>query len=591
MRRSAEQIVATYTDRKATCGQVHAAGQAIRKVYNGEWEVALPDLEENERASVSNKVLTGLDQHAQRIASVMPIIDCPPLKTGNAAQGRAKKRKDTLQAWWYLNKVPLMLRQRARHLIGYASSPVLIAPGNDGYPTWKERDPLTSYPAPGNDIVPSDTIFCFNRTLRWLDLNYPTQTRKLSRRDAWKWDDKIDVIQYVDADQLTLIALGQTDPRNMESNYQLLSQADNLAGCPLVIVPGRITLDRLQGQFDQMIGMYEMEATLWALHLHAVKRGIFGERWAVGDDVQIVTPANPYDGTVGHITGGDIKDIRADPGFQQLNSIDRLEQNQRQVGAVPAEFGGEGSGNVRTGRRGSQVMSAAVDFPIQEHQEILAASLEEENYAAIKIAKAYWGNTSKTFVIPFLREPVTYTPNTTFETEAQFVRYSYAGSDTNGLVIEGGQRIGMGTMSARSFMDNDPMIPDPDAEEDRIVLEGIRRAHLSAIQTQAADPAGPYQPQHLARLEELIYDKNLPLYKAVQKLQEEIQAEQAAAAGGQMGDQAVQPGLAMPGAPGTAEAAMPIGEPPASMGNLTSTLANLRLQQRSSPAEDASMTG
>jgi hypothetical protein len=36
---------------------------------------------------------------------------------------------------------------------------------------------------------------------------------------------------------------------------------------------------------------------------------------------------------------------------------------------------------------------------------------------------------------------------------------------------------------------------------------------------------------------------------------------------------------------------MPIGEPPASMGNLTSTLANLRLQQRSSPAEDASMTG
>ena len=37
-------------------------------------------------------------------------------------------------------------------------------------------------------------------------------------------------------------------------------------------------------------------------------------------------------------------------------------------------------------------MGGAVDFPVQEHQELLAASLEQENKIAIAIAKAYWPN-------------------------------------------------------------------------------------------------------------------------------------------------------------------------------------------------------
>jgi hypothetical protein len=356
----------------------------------------------------------------------------------------------------------------------------------------------------------------------------------------------------------------------------VLTSTPNRAERPLVIVPARITLDRLQGQFDQMIGMYETSAKLWALHLHAVQRGIFGERWVIGDDAHIEAEADPYTGEVGKISGGDIKEIRTDPGFQQLNSIDRLEASQRSTGGVPAEFGGEGSGNVRTGRRGAQVMSAAVDFPIQEHQDILAASLQAENSVAIAVAKAWAGNRQHTLMVPFLRKPVVYTPNVTFDSEDQFVRYAMSGSDSQGLVIEGGQRVGMGTMSKQSFMENDPMIPDPDAEHDRIVLQGIEDAHLNAIQQQAADPAGPYQPKDLARLTELIYDKNMPLYKAVQKLHDELAAEQAQAQQGQLPPEQLQPGLAAPGAPGTPAAGEAIAPPQPSMGNLSQLLSQLQ---------------
>jgi hypothetical protein len=155
-----------------------------------------------------------------------------------------------------------------------------------------------------------------------------------------------------------------------------------------------------------------------------------------------------------------------------------------------------------------------------------------------------------------------------------------SGADSGGMVIEMGQRIGMETLSKQSFMEIDPAIPDADLEMDRITLQGIRAAAMNAIQTQAADPAGPYKPKDLARLEELIYDKNMPLYKAITKLNEELQEEQAAAAQGQLPPEQMQPGL------GT-EPAAAIGPPPSSMANLTQTLGNLRLQQRTSPAERA----
>lgn len=594
--RDASYIQNRYADRRKTWAPMHAAGQLLRQVYNGEHNVILPELETSERVAVANLIMTGIDQHAMRIASTMPVICCPPMRVGSQAQDRADNRRLALQAWWYENNVPRQLRRRARHLIGYSMSPVLIRPGNKGYPIWEVRDPLTCFPAPTpeDDLLPPDVIFCVKRSLRWIESNYPKLAPRVTRPREANADSMFEVLQYIDADQISLIVLGKENAHGEIVNVEL-STEENRAHRPLCVVPGRITLDRLQGQFDQMIGMYETQAKLWALQLQAIQRGIFPEQYAVsketGNPIEI-SPADAYTGEIGRIEGGILQEVRTDPSFQNLQALDRLEAYQRNTGAVPAEFGGDGSTNVRTGRRGAQVMSSTVDYPIMEAQEIIAASLQEENAAAIDVALAWFPNTTKTFVLPYQRKPVTYTAAQVFEeTTAQFVEYAYAGSDTNGLVIEGGQRIGMGTMSKATFMRNDPMVKDPDAEGDRIVLEGIQQAALASIQQQAADPNGPLTMADLARLEELVYDKNMPLYKAVQQLQKEIQQRQMDAQQGQLDPMAMQPGLAAPGAPGTAMAGQPIGPPDASMGNLTNILGNLRLQQRQSPAEAASPGG
>lgn len=581
MQLTADNIYNLYVERRNRLQKVHAAGARLERAYNGELEVILPELDRNEISAVANLIQVGIDQHAQRISSVMPNPMCPPLKVTKSEQKRADQMRLAILAWWHVNRMTLKMPRRARHLIGYGSSPVYIHPCSEGYPEWEVKAPLETFPAPcaPDDLVPQDCIFSFQRSLKWLNERYPD-----FRIDDKKRDTLVTVLQFISAEQITLVAC--TTPENMTSygpspeigKYQL-SSVENRAGRPLVVIPGRITLERLAGQFDQLIGMHQAQAKLWALQIHAVQREIFGETWITShpnstNEAAIIQPADPYDGTVGIVQDGSIQQFRVVSSQGPNQAIDRLERNQRVTGAIPAEMGGEGAGNVRTGRRGQQVFSASVDFPVKEHQELLAASLEEENKIAMEIAKAYWGDTPRTFQVPYTKGPVTYTPNITFATTEHTVTQAYAGADTNGLVIEGGQRLAQKSMSLKTFMAIDPMITDPDSEHDEIIKEGIEQAFLTSIQTQAADPAGPWQPLDLARLTELIYTGDLELYEAVQKVHAEAQATQQQSAEGQLPPEQGQPGLAMAGAPGTPQAA--ISGPNPNQQNLAGLLNSLR---------------
>jgi hypothetical protein len=100
-------------------------------------------------------------------------------------------------------------------------------------------------------------------------------------------------------------------------------------------------------------------------------------------------------------------------------------------------------------------------------------------------------------------------------------------------------------MSKESAREADPLIADPELERDRIVAEGIEAALLSSIQAQAADPNGPYQPDDLAYIAEMVASNKMSLPAAIQAAQKRAQERQAA----QMpaGAPETMPGLAIPG--------------------------------------------
>jgi hypothetical protein len=295
--------------------------------------------------------------------------------------------------------------------------------------------------------------------------------------------------------------------------------------------------------------MYYTRARLQALTEIAIERGIFPDEYLIarpGENPEIIQIADGKTGQLGVVKGGDIQQLNTQPGYKTDVAIDRLERQERLEAAIPAEFGGESGTNIRTGRRGESVLSATIDFRVQEAQDIFSAARLEEDKIAIAMEKTYWGNNAKSFFIPGAGGGIKdYTPNKLWETDFHYVAYSAAGSDVNSLVVGLGQRLGTGLMSKESAREADPLIADPELERDRIVAEGIESALLSSIQAQAADPNGPYQPDDLAFIASQVQSNRMGLPEAIMAAQKRAQERQAAVA--EQNAPETMPGLSMPG--------------------------------------------
>ena len=547
----------------------------VRDLANGDVVVPLNELDRNAKTNVANLLVQGLDQMSMRVASTMPAPFFPPIKEGSENSKKyARMRKKALLGFWDENRMNMKMRRRARHLLAYSQSPVFIKPDfGTLVPKWEIRNPLDTFPAPldEDDVVPENCIFTSRVTASWLLKNYGEMVSGQLRFGKVDSDSRYTLLEYVCDDSLQLIVLGAEDNPELNPSERagleaiLLEAIPNRTGMPLAVVPQRITLDAPRGQFDGVLGMYYTRARLQALTEIAIERGIFPEEYLVarpGENPEIMQLADGKAGILGVVKGGDIQQLQLNPGYKTDTALDRLERQERLEGAIPAEFGGESATNIRTGRRGEAVLSATVDYRVQEAQEIFANSLLHEDKIAIAIEKAYWGDQQKFFFIPS-RSSVgqeSYVPNKVWQTDFHYVSYSAAGSDVNSLIIGLGQRLGVGLMSKESAREADPLISDPDLEHDRIIAEGVEAALLQSIQQQAANPEGPYQPEDLAYLTKLVVEQDVPLFDAVRRTDERARERQAAAM--PQGAPETMPGLAMPGMGAEAPVAGPAGAPP-----------------------------
>ena len=568
-----EEIVELYNQRRRSLGPVHEQMRRVRELANGDVIVPLNELDRSAKASVANLLVQGLDQMSMRVASTMPTPYFPPMKEGSdRSKGSAKLRKRAMLAMWDENRMQMKLRRRARHLLGYSMSAVVLKPDfRTGVPKWEVRNPLDTYAAPVDDPdnpLPDDCIFSYRVTASYLLRTYGDLVAQKLRWGQIDADTRYTILEYVSPEQVSLVVLGAEDNPNFTPAERSgagavgLEMLPNRTGMPLAVVANRITLDRPKGQFDGVMGMYYTRARLQALTEIAIERGIFPEEYLVarpGENPEILQVADGKAGQLGIVKGGDIQQLQLNPGYKTDTALDRLERQERLEGAIPAEFGGESASNIRTGRRGESVLSATVDYRVQEAQATFEQSLLAEDKIAIAIERTYWGDQKKTFYLGgrSARGQETYVPNKIWESDFHYVAYSAAGSDVNSLIIGLGQRLGTGLMSKESAREADPLISDPDLEHDRIVAEGVESALLSSIQQQAAMPDGPYQPEDLAYLTKLVLQDDVPLYEAVRRTDQRAKDRQAAQA--PQGAPETMPGLAMPGMGAEMQAGPPPG--------------------------------
>jgi len=569
---SALDILDLFQDRQSSRAVDIQRMRKMQAVMNNDLKLPVPELKSDERPAVANLMQQGMRQLAMRIASVTASIYFPSLDPADPqANDDANNRHRLIQAWRTENRENLITARRARHLLTYAECPVVVKPApsvSKPIPVWQVQNPMECYPSDTqfNDYLPRDCILVHHNSLGWLSKYFKDQTSRIYKGTNFNganpdMDQLFTVLTYISAAQITMVLIGQEDssaqsyaiPATPGSQAQVLAHTENLTGCPFVVIPNAINLDKKIGFFDGIVGMYEAQAVLMALGLVAQRRSLWPREWAESrpnEQVTIRTIPDPYNGIPGEVDGGVITQQKLDPSFQAFEYMDRLTEAEQRSAGLPSEFGGFSNTNIRTGRRGSQVMGATVDYTISESQDILAHSAEVENYIAIEIDKAYY-NKRKSYYIASrsFAGSVTYTPSNLWKTSAHIVEYPIAGVDLQNLPVEGGQRVQMGVWSRERFMEVDPGTPDAKAEKKRILGESIQQIQLQSIMAEATNP----QMQGMTSI-----DLN-SLYKhimgdvdfsvAIDKVHAEAQQRQATAAESAMAPEA-QPGITQPGAGG-----------------------------------------
>lgn len=599
---------------------LHAArleqNRLIDDLYHGRADVPLPELDEREKSSAINFFTKGIDAYAARIASNPMHIEVPSRKPGvKTHDDRARDKKRCLYGWWANSHLDTLDLRHARHLIAHSCAPMVIRPDfKAGVPVWRIRDPLAALPAETadpDDPHPPYSMFEYQRTWRWLSTMYPDQAARVSRPADTTDEDRFTIVEKVDDAWLCTFAVG--GPSNFTHSHRsdgeyykdrvarhsrpgrsrwvgqaecvLLERVPNRAGVPLAVIPGRVSLGEPMGQFDSLVGAFFTRALLMALEIRAVKEAVYPQQWLEedpnGEGAEIVVHANPLKGIIGRVAGGRINTVQLVPGYQTYPTIDRLERTERVEGGIPAEFTGESPTNVRTGRRGEDIVSATIDFGIMEAQKVVERARLAENEVAVAVAKGWFGKQRKSFYVPAgpAKGHFDYVADDLWDTTEHTVRYSHPGHDANGLTIRVGQMTGMELMSKHSARRKLPDIDDPEQEHDHIVAEQLEAAGLAAIQNMAAQ--GQIPPADVARIAQLVRSDRMDWAEAVMQVQREAQERQAEQA--PPGSPETQPGIAMPG---TGAEAQTGGVPP-DLAHMTSLMGALRLGQNAAPQEAA----
>ena len=543
--KSADEILALYTQRVKLYGGLHSKMRQIQDIYNGTANIPLPEVERSAPANIPNLLAQGVDQMAGRIASVTPTITFAAKDPNKRSEHRRSVTAGrVVSGYWQSDRLMMKMKQRARHLIAYGMSPCVIRwDYKKQTPTWQVRNPMETFPSPdmqAGQTTPTDCIFAYRRSVGWLkSMGYGPAVYQLAGNNDTPHDHQMLMLEYIDETGTTLLLTAHQDdaqyyqiPHNSYSGRRVavtLERLENPTGQSMVSVPMRVTLDTAQGQFDNMIGMYYHQAKLMALESIAVEKGIFPDTYLVSRPGEVGRFLDgPHDGRTGMvnvISGGDIKEVQSQPGYLTNPTIDRLERSQRVSAGIPPEFGGESGSNIRTGRRGDAVLSAVIDYPVAEAQENFGFAIAEENKAGIELAKRRLGDEPTTIYVGTgnTNSAVTYKANEVFKETEHVVSYPVVGSDLNQLMIGMGQRIGLGIMSKESAATLDPFVDNPEVERDRVTAEGIEQALVQSIQNQAAQGAIP--PLVLAKIMRLVRTDKMELAEAFAKVTEDAAAE------------------------------------------------------------------
>ena len=371
-----------------------------------------PGLDNNESHTIPapNLMLSALDRLSQKIGKV-PSLDVHITNARDSQRNKVKKDKleRIISAYDNMQRLELQLPQVARWLPGYGFAVWVITTKMDMnghmYPCAELRNPYDCFPGYfGNTQQPDELAIIQKVPIRKLIDMYPELKAYFENKDTEDTSYDSYNLRYTDdgswenSDENGDVIL---EYMNIEGTYvvhvaskKIVDFVPNpLKSGPAFVVAKRFSFDRLQGQFDQVVGLMASMAKINILSVIAMEDAVFTETNIVGEieSGQYRKGRN----AINYLTPGSqvVKPVTNLP-YQLFEAVGRLERQLRVVAGYPVQDDAISPNSFVTGR-GLEELESGVSQMVSEYHTILEYALQEVDAKRLELDEVLFANKRK----------------------------------------------------------------------------------------------------------------------------------------------------------------------------------------------------
>ena len=464
---------------------------------------------------VPNLMMSGLEHLSQKIGRIPNLkVDVPNNKDSDRARAKADKIARIVTSYDDTQKLDLNMPQVGRWLPGYGFAVWVIREkkGPDGtpYPCAELRDPYNCFPGYfGADQQPKEMAIIRRVPKTALTKAYPQFSDKINSKDFYKANNlgigSAYASAYTDSyngswansnGEGDLIA----EYYNEEGTYifhmtsaTILDFIPNpLDSGPSFVVAKKFAFDRLQGQYDQIIGLMASMAKINVMSIIAMEDAVFTETNISGEIESGQYRKGRF--AVNYLAPGtQVSKPASNVPYQIFQQIDRIERQLRVGGSYPVSDDSQSPLSFATGR-GLEELGASMSLMIREYHTVMSDAIEMIDAKRLEFDEKMYGGRSKElsgyYNNQFFSEK--YDPSTDIQGayKTRRVYGAMAGYDEPQKIVTGLQLLQAGIIDTQTLQENLDGLDNLSMVNSRITKEKADKVLFDSLlaQAQQGDP-------------------------------------------------------------------------------------------------------
>ncbi len=518
---------------------------------------------------VPNLMMSGLEHLSQKIGRIPNLkVDVPNNKDSDRARAKADKIARIVTSYDDTQKLDLQMPQVGRWLPGYGFAVWVIREkkGPDGtpYPCAELRDPYNCFPGYfGADQQPKEMAIVRRVPKESLAQVYPKYAEKIMAKDGYETNalgiGNAYASAYTDSYNGSWAnSNGEGDLvaeyYNEEGTYifhmtsgTILDFIPNpLDSGPAFVVAKKFAFDRLQGQYDQIIGLMASMAKINVMSIIAMEDAVFTETNISGEIESGQYRKGRF--AVNYLAPGtQVSKPASNVPYQIFQQIDRIERQLRVGGSYPVSDDSQSPLSFATGR-GLEELGASMSLMIREYHTVMADAIEMIDSKRLEWDQKMYGGKAKDlsgyYNNQFFSEKYDPAKDIQGAYKTRRVYGAMAGYDEPQKIVTGLQLLQAGIIDTQTLQENLDGLDNLTTVNSRITKEKAEKVLFDSLLAQAQQ-GDPKATMAVIQIRKQPDDMQSILDKFYTAEQPEIpEAEQELLGGASLPPQGAPPGIA-----------------------------------------------